>query len=83
MDVGLEMVVMVKTNTIEFFKETIDKFTKYWTGGSYLVLRSKPMVPRGRLIIAIGYKYNMWKVVSFVVTENAWSKKLDIPYLYH
>ena len=46
----------LKTNAKGFCKETIEKLTNYWTGGSYLVLRSKPMVPGDRLLIA-----NRWK----------------------
>ena len=39
------------------------------------MLRSKPMVPGDRPLIATGYKYNVWKVLSFLVTENAGSTK--------
>ena len=46
MEVGAELIDMVKTNTKGFCKETIEKLTKDWPRGSYLVLRSKPMVPR-------------------------------------
>ena len=35
------------------------------------MLRIKPMVPGRRLIIAIGYMYNEWKVLSFIVTDNS------------
>ena len=45
MDVGADMIVMVKINTKIFCKETIDNLTKDWTGESYLVLRINPMVP--------------------------------------
>ena len=48
MEVGSKFIGMVKTNTKGFCKETIEKLTKDWPGGSYLVLRSKPMVPGGR-----------------------------------
>ena len=72
---------MVKTNTKGFCKETIEKLTKDRPGGSYLVLRIKPMVSGGRPLIAIGYKYNARKVISFIVTDNAGSKKTGIPYL--
>ena len=72
---------MVKTNTKVFCKETIEKLTKDWTEGSYLVLRIKPMVPGGRPLIAIGYKYNARKVLSFIVTDNAGITKTGIPYL--
>ena len=72
---------MVNTNTKEFCKETIEKLTKNWPGGSYLVLRSKPMVTGGLLLIDIGYKYNARKVLYFIVTDNAGSTKTGIPYL--
>ena len=39
------------------------------------------MVPGGRPLIAIGYKYNARKVISFIVTDNAGSTKNNIPYL--
>ena len=57
MVIGAELIVMVKKNTKGFCKETIEKLTKDFPGGSYLMLRSKPMVPGNRPRIAIGYKY--------------------------
>ena len=39
------------------------------------------MVPGGRPLIAIGYKYNVRKFLSFIVTDNAGSTKTGIPYL--
>ena len=85
MELGAELIGMVKTNTKGFCKEIIEKLTKNWPGGSYLVLRSKPMVPGGRPLIAIGYKYNARKVLSFIVTDSAGSTKNGVPYLskYH
>ena len=59
MEVGADFIVMMKTNTKRLFKENIEKLTKYWPGGSCLVLRSNHMVPGGGALIAIGYKYNM------------------------
>ena len=56
MELGAELIGMVKTNTKGFCKETIEKLTKDWPGGYYLMLRIKPMVPGDRLIIAIGNK---------------------------
>ena len=35
------------------------------------MLRRNPMVPGGRPLIAIGYKYNVRKVISFIVTDNS------------
>ena len=71
----------MNTNTKGLYKDTIEKLTKDWPGGSYLVSRSKPMVPGDRQLIAIGYKYNARKVLSFIVTENAGITKTGITYL--
>ena len=81
MEIGVELIGMVKTNTKGFCKETIEKLTNDWPGGSYLVLRSKSMLPMDRQLIAISYNYNACKVLSFIVTDNAGSIKRDIPYL--
>ena len=70
MELGAEFVGMVKIDTKGFCKETYENLTKDWPGGSYLMLRSKPMVPGERPLISIGYKYNARKVLSFIVTEN-------------
>ena len=64
-----------------FCKDTIENLTKDWPGGSYLMLRSKPMVPGVRPLIDIGYRYNARKVLSFIVADNAGSTKTGIPYL--
>ena len=81
MEMGAELIGMVKTNTKGFCKETIEKLTKDCPGGSYLVLRVNAMVPGDRPLIAIGYKYNVRKVLSFIVTYNTGSTKTGIPYL--
>ena len=81
MELGAELIGTVKTNTKGFCKETIEKLKKDWPGGSYLVLGSKTMVPGGRPLIAIGYKYNWRKVLSFIVKYIAGSTKTGIPYL--
>ena len=70
MDIGSYIIGMVKTNTKGFYKETIDNLTKGFPGGSYLLLRRKPMVPEVRPLISIGCKYNTRKVLSFIVTYN-------------
>ena len=80
MEIGADLIGMVKKNTKGFCKETIEKLTKDWPVGSYLVLRSKPMVPRDRKLIAIGYRYNARKVLYFIVTDNAGSTKTGITY---
>ena len=83
MEFGAESVFMVNTNTKAFCKENIEKLTKDWPGGSYLVLKSNPMLPGDRPLIAIGYKYNLRKVLSFIVTDNTGSTNTSILYLYH
>ena len=45
------------------------------------MLRSKPMVPRGRLLIAIGYNYNAWKVLSSIFTDTTGSTQSGLTYL--
>ena len=40
------------------------------------------MLPRGRLLIDMGYKYNAHKFLSFVVTYDAWITKSGHTYLY-
>ena len=82
MEVGAKLIGMVKIDTKGFCKDTIDMLKNDWPGGSYLVLRSKPMVPSERPLISISYKYNSRKVISFIVTDNAGSTKTGIPYLY-
>ena len=54
MEVGAELIGMANKNTKGFYRETIDKLTKDRPGGSHLVLRSKPIVPGGRPLIATG-----------------------------
>ena len=80
-EIGAEFIDIVKKNTKGFCKEAIENITKDWPGGSYLLLRSKPMVPGYRLIIAIGYNYNARKFLYFIVTDNAGSTKTSITYL--
>ena len=44
---------------------------------------SKPMVHRGRLLINIGYKYNTWNDISFIVTYNSGITQEGLPYSYN
>ena len=82
MEVGAELVGMVNTNIKRIFKDIIEELTKDWPGGSYLMLRSKPVVPGDRPLISIGYKYNVWNVLFLIVTDNTGRTKAGIPYLY-
>ena len=81
MEVGSNLIGMVKTKTKLFCKETNEKLTKYWTGCSYLMLRIKHMVPRVRSIIAINYNYNVRKVLIFIVTYNTGITQVVVSYL--
>ena len=82
MGVVAKLIGMLKTNNKGFFKEIIENLTMDLPGDSYLVLRIKPMIPRGRPIIAICYKYNTHKFLSFIVTYNTGSTRAGLPYLY-
>ena len=79
--IGVDCIGIVKTNTKGFFKATIKGLTKDWPGGSYIVLRSKPIVPGETTLFDIGYKYNSQKFISFVATAGSGSTMLGVPYL--
>ena len=81
MEVGTDLVGMVKTNTKGNCKETVEKLSKYWSGGYYLVLKSRHMVPGGRPLISFGYRHNTQKVLFFIVTQNTGSANSGLPYL--
>ena len=40
------------------------------------------MVPGGRPLISVGYKYNARKVIYYIVIENAERTQAGLPYLY-
>ena len=54
---------------------------KYWPGGSYLVMKITPIVPGGRPLLAIGYKYNSRNVLGFIANEGDGSNEQGDPYL--
>ena len=81
MDVGADIIGMVKINTKGFCKDITKNMKKYWTGGSYFVFRRNHMMPVDRLLTDIGYTSNYWKVLSFIATEGTGSTKYGIPYL--
>ena len=82
MDVGAEIIFIVKTNTKGLYKDNIENLTKYFLGGSYLVLKRKYVVPGDMPLISIGYKYNTWTVIYFIDTEDVGRKSYHITYLY-
>ena len=68
MNVGNGMVYMVKTNTRVLCMDTINNMKNYRPGVPHLALNSKSTVPKDRMLIYIGYKYNSRMVLSFVDT---------------
>ena len=53
----------------------------YWTRVSYLMLKIKYTVTRYRPLIAIGYKYKTWKVITFIAKYYAEITNYGINYL--
>ena len=66
MDVDSDIIGIVKTNTKVFCKYSVEKMTKDWPGGSYLVLKRSYTVPGNIPLISIGYKYTAQKVHCFI-----------------
>ena len=68
MDIGSDFIGLVKTNTKVVFKETIKSMIKDWTGGCYLMFKSKQLITGYGPLVSIGYKYNSRKVISLIST---------------
>ena len=66
---GVDYCGPVNTTHIGFLLDTLEKFMKDWTLGSYLVMKITPRVTSGIPRMIIGYKYNSRKVLGFVATE--------------
>ena len=69
---------IVKTGFATFPKLFLEEKMKEWPGGSHLVMESQH--PDGFQLLAIGYKYNSKKVVSFVATKGCGDTEAGIPY---
>ena len=70
-----------RTSHKGFCLATLEKLTKDWPGGSYLVLKSTPRFLGEIPLLAIGYKYNSRKVLGFIATEGSGSTEQGDPYL--
>ena len=68
MAVGVDYCRPVKTTHKGFCKATLEKLMKDCPGGSYLAMKSTPIVTGERPLLAIGYKYNSRKVLGFIAT---------------
>ena len=65
-----EIIASVKSNSGWFPKKEIVTKMKDWPSGAYLVLKCKS--PKyGVDLVALGYKYNSSKVLTFVMTKDA------------
>lgn len=76
---GIEFCGPVKTNKKHFPKEFIETKMNSWASGMHLVLEGTS--PNGSKLIAIGYKYNSKKVLSFVMTKGAGNTTEGKPYI--
>ena len=83
MAVGVNYYVPVKTSHKVFCLATLENLTKYWLGGSYIVMKSNKRVPSGRPLLEIGYTYNYRKVLGFIDTEGDGSTEPGDPHLSH
>ena len=54
---------------------------KYFSRGSYLVLKCTTIDPGDRPLIAIVYKYKYRKVLGFISIEGSGSTEIGDPYL--
>ena len=62
-------------------KATVEGLMKDWPGGSQIVFSINPMVPGESPLLAIGYKYNSQKALSFVATAGVGRTALGIHYI--
>jgi hypothetical protein len=69
---------VVKSAHTRFPKDFIESSMKTWPAGTHLVLHGT--TGEGVKLLAIGYKYNKKKVLSFVATANAGHTEPGEPY---
>ena len=77
MDVGANLIILVKNSTIISFKDNIKNITKYLTKFYNMVLKRNSMVLGYRPLLSIGYNCRFWEVLSFITTDMNWSVKYD------
>ncbi|GAX26777.1 hypothetical protein FisN_9Lu068 [Fistulifera solaris] len=65
-----ELIASVKSNSGWFPKHELKKRMKHFPSGSHLVMRCR--TPGSNIeLFAIGYKYNLRKILFFIMTRNA------------
>lgn len=67
-ELNCEFLGPIKTNHAKFPKSYLESEMKDWPPGTHMVLET---TSRGKAYYAIGYKYNMKKVLCFIATEGA------------
>ena len=60
----------------------MENLIKEFPGGYYTVIKSTPIFPGDIPLVEIGYKYNYWKYLGYIVTKGAVSTYPGDPYLY-
>ena len=70
MAAGVDYCGPLKTNYKGFCIATLENLMKNCPEGSYIVMNSTPIVPGGRPLLDIGYKYNPRKVPGFITNEG-------------
>jgi hypothetical protein len=75
---GHEFVGPVKTSSKNFPKGALESKMAGWSGGMSMVMEG--VTASGVKLLAIGYKYNLRKVLSFVATRGAGSTTPGNPY---
>ena len=75
---GHEFVGPVKTSTSLFMKDELEHLMKDWTSGTHIIMQG--VSSNNNSLLAIGYKYNTKKVLSFVATKNGGSSLVGEPY---
>ena len=70
MDIGSDINGMVKTNKEVLCKYIIKNNTKYFSGGSYFMLKRNSTMTGNRPLIGIVYNYNYRKVLYFIDIDD-------------
>ena len=76
-ELNSEYIGVIKTSHKHYPKQYLETTMKEWPPGSHLVLQTHK---DGETFYAIGYKYNMRKVLFFITTEGAGSTMPGTPY---
>ena len=75
-----EVICAIKTNTGWFPQEELQKEMEGYPSGAYLVLECK--APGTNVdLVAIGYKYNSRKTLTFAMSKNAETTEPGYPYI--